>query len=197
MLARGGDRVCDAASVSVAAHGLSALRSGAPARIDSVYASTVNVTTPLGLVTIAPSAAGGLPNGILADLGADLRTIGVDRGMPVVAEGEALRIPMAGVTIRWTDAVRWSPRMPGPSGGAGGAASRWRRRSAMAWAVARRVGAERGFGPLLRGDAVGDPFPATWTVRAARCPRWSGRSAMGTRPRPPGRPAHSSAWVMG
>jgi hypothetical protein len=138
-----------AVRVSVAARGLATLEAGAHGRVDAVYRSAINVSTPGGLLTIASPSAGGLPNGVLVDLGPDHRTRGIEPGMTVDAEDGALRIPAAAITIPWTKAVRWSPRLQEPSGGARGAVSRWRRRSGTVRRIARGLGPERGFGPLL------------------------------------------------
>src|SRR4051794_11280181 len=146
-----GDTVRVAIRVSTAARGLATLDAGAQGRVDGVYRSAINVATPGGLLTLASPEAGALPNAILLDLGGDWRALDVEPGMAVVSEGGVLRIAAAGVSIPWTQAVRWSPRMQEPRGGAGGAVTHWRRRSGGGRSIGRRAGSGRGFAPLLDG----------------------------------------------
>src|SRR5262245_46801455 len=136
--------------VSVSAPGLATLEAGGQGCVDAVYRCAINVATPGGLLTIAPPAAGGLPNGLLVDPGDDFRALAIEPGATVISQDGRLRIPSAGISIPWTEAVRWSPRMPEPGGGARGAVSRWRRRSVTVRRLARRLGSERGLGPLLQ-----------------------------------------------
>jgi hypothetical protein len=129
-----------------------------PIRVQSVYRSVVNVSTADGLLTIASPEGGGLPNGILADLGPDWREIGLQSGMSALANGGAIRVPDAGLEIRFDRATRWSPRLRSSADAADTAAARWRRRAGATRAVARGRASAAGFGALLREDAAHDPL---------------------------------------
>lgn len=129
-----------------------------PIRVQSVYRWVVNISTADGLLTVASPEGGGLPNGILVDLGADWREIGVDSGMAVFATDAAIRVPDAGLEIRFDGAARWSPRFRSPADAADTAAARWRRRAGATWAMARDRASAAGFGALLREDAAHDPL---------------------------------------
>jgi hypothetical protein len=124
----------------------------APAVIHSVYRSVFNITTRDGLLSIASPPTGGLPNGVLVDLGPDFRTLGLWPGMAVVATDGGIGVPSAELEIDLSAATRWSPRLVSPHGGTSLAASRWRRRRRKVWAISRHSGALGGFGALLRGD---------------------------------------------
>lgn len=127
----------------------------APIEVHSVYRSVVNLSTGDGLLSIASPATGGLPNGILVDLGPDLRALGLRPGMPVVATSVSVGVKPVGLLIDLVAAVRWSPRLAVPRGGTSIAADRWRLRSSDAWSTARDMGAIGGFGPILRDDRSG------------------------------------------
>lgn len=125
-------------------------------RVHSIYRSVVNITTADGLLTVASPEAGGLPNGIQADLGPDWRMIGLQPGMVVHASDVRVRVPAASLEIQLDAAGRWSPRFPLPVEVAGTGTARWRRRTAATHAIARERASAGGFGPLLREDATGD-----------------------------------------
>lgn len=132
------------------AHGL-----GGRGVVHSVFRSALNISWPNGLLTIAPESTGRLPNGIAAELGADLRST-VREGMAVRADADNLRIDGAGLAIDLRGAARWSPRLAAPYGGSRVAAERWRSRSrrtrAIAAAIAERrecVASGGGLRPLL------------------------------------------------
>jgi hypothetical protein len=124
--------------------------------VQSVYRSVVNITTADGLLTVASPEAGGLPNGILTDLGPDWRTIGLRPGMVVHASGANISVPDAGLEIRLDAALRWSPRFQLPGEVADVATTCWRRRTTRARAITRARASTRGFGGLLREAATHD-----------------------------------------
>jgi Protein of unknown function (DUF2877) len=128
-----------------------ALNSGS---VHSIYRSVVNITTADGLLAVASPEAGGLPNGILADLGSDWRMTGLQPGMVVRVSDVCVRMPEAGLEIRLEAAQRWSPRFPLPAAVAGMDVARWRRRAAATRAIARDRARGGGFGSLL-GEEVG------------------------------------------
>jgi len=122
-----------------------------PLRVQSIYRSVINITTADGLLTVA-GEGGGLPNGIVADLGPDWRAIGLHPGMVADASDAKLRVPDAGLEIEFAGASRWSPRLAAPAELVDVAAARWTRRAAATRAVARARASAGGFGPLLRED---------------------------------------------
>ena len=128
--------------------------------VQSIYRSVLNISTTDGLLTVASPDGGGLPNGILADLGPDWREIGLSPGMIVSATVTTIRVPDAGLEIQFDAAARWSPRLR-PSADAADAAAtaaaRWRRRAGATRAIARGRASAAGFGALLREDAPHDP----------------------------------------
>lgn len=124
----------------------------APAAIHSIYRSVVNVSMSDWLLSIASPATGGLPNGILVDLGPDLRTLGLRPGMPVVVTDVGVGVPHIGLVIDLVEATRWSPRLTSSPDGTARAARRWRRRTGATWALARDRGASGGLGALLGND---------------------------------------------
>jgi hypothetical protein len=125
-------------------------------RVQSIYRSVVNITTEDGLLTVASPEGGGLPNGILADLGPDWRAIGVQRGMVVRATDTTIRVPDASLEIQFDAAPRWSPRFPSSARAADLATARWSRRAAATREIARSRASAGGFGPLLSGVVADD-----------------------------------------
>lgn len=123
--------------------------------VHSVFRSALNISTGGWLLTIASTLTGGLPNGIVADLGPDLRRMGLRAGMPAHTCARRLWVDSTGLAIDLDTAVRWSPRLAAPIGGGRVAAARWRRRSrrtraiAATFAKAGLTGAAAGLGPLL------------------------------------------------
>ena len=95
-------------------------------RVQSVFRSVINVTTADGLLTVASPEGGGLPNGILADLGPDWRALGLRPGMVVRASETEIRVPDAGLEIRLAAAPRWSPRFRSSAGAVDAVPARWR-----------------------------------------------------------------------
>jgi hypothetical protein len=149
-------------------------------RVQSVYRSVVNISTADGVLTVA-GEGGGLPNGILADLGPDLRAIGLHPGMVVVASDTKIRVPDAGLEIQFDAAARWSPRLPSSPEAAGEASARWGRRTAATRTIARARVSAGGFGSLLREDVPDDsdgyvhvarPILAGLTVALENGDRW-------------------------
>ncbi len=134
-------------------------------RVQSIYRSVVNITTADGLLTVASPEGGGLPNGIVVDLGPDWRAIGLHPGMVVHATDANVRVPDAGLEIRFDASPRWSPRFRSPAEGAAVARACWRRRTLAAWTIAQARASTRGFGALLRDDVPKDPVG---TVDVAR-----------------------------
>jgi len=143
--------VSDAVPRRIAHAGVDALR------VQSIYRSVVNITTADGLLTVASPEGGGLPNGILADLGPDWRAIGLHPGMLVSAGDVNVRVPEAGFEIQFDSASRWSPRFRSSAGAADAAAARWGRRTAATRTIARTRASAAGFGTLLREDVPDDP----------------------------------------
>jgi hypothetical protein len=127
-----------------------------PILVHSTYRSVLNLSTAEGLLTIASCETGGLPNGILADLGPDWRLIGLRVGMVVRASEASVRVPDAGLEIQLDGAPRWSPRFPSPGELAAAATLGWGRRAAATRAFARARASTGGFGPLLREDIGSD-----------------------------------------
>ena len=134
-------------------------------RVQGVYRSVVNITTADGLLTVASPEGGGLPNGMLADLGPDWRAIGVQRGMVVYANETWVRIPEARLEIQFGAAPRWSPRLPSPTMAADVSTARWIRRAAATRSIAQARASAGGFGALLSGEVPADP---TATLEVAR-----------------------------
>ena len=124
--------------------------------VQSIYRSVVNITTADGLLTVASPEGGGLPNGILADLGPDWRAIGVLPGMTVRASDAEIRVPDAKLEIQFDAAPRWSPRFGSPAEGVDAATTRWRRRAAATRTIAQARAASGGLGALLRPDLPQD-----------------------------------------
>jgi hypothetical protein len=151
--------VSDAVPRRIAHAGVDAIR------VQSIYRSVVNFSTADGLLTVASPEGGGLPNGILADLGPDWREIGMQSGMPALASGGAIRVPDAGLEIQFDGAARWSPRLRSAADDADTAAARWRRRAAATRATARGCASAAGFGGLLREDAPHDPVGVLGVAR--------------------------------
>ena len=125
-------------------------------QVQGIYRSVVNITTVDGLLTVASPQAGGLPNGIMADLGQDWRTIGLRPGMAVCAGQAEVWVPDAGLEIRLDGSARWSPRFPKPDLVDDGRTARWRRRAVATRAVARDRASAGGLGTLLRRDTARD-----------------------------------------
>ena len=125
-------------------------------RVQGIYRSVINITTADGLLTLASPEAGGLPNGILADLGPDWRMIGLQPGMVVHASEADIGVPDAGLEIRLDAAPRWSPRFPLSDVVADVATACWRRRTAATRTIAQARASSGGFSALLREDATPD-----------------------------------------
>lgn len=132
-------------------------------RVRSVHRAAVHVDLegPDGLLVLAVDDVGGIPCGILVAGVTDLRRSGIRAGMRFTASADGWSIPGAGVGIKRSHAVPWSPMLP--------AAAMLRLTPELAGRVpaARRLAAERapegGLGPLLSGrDRPGDP----WLARA-------------------------------
>lgn len=133
-------------------------RAGADAlRIQGVYRSVFNITTADGILTVASPDGGGLPNGILADLGDDWRAIGLRPGMVVHARDVDIRVPDAGLEIQFGSAPRWSPRFRSEATVADVAPSVWARRAAATRTIAQRQATTAGFGALLGTEVTHDP----------------------------------------
>jgi hypothetical protein len=143
--------VSDAVPRRIAHAGVDAIR------VQSIYRSVVNISTADGLLTVASPEGGGLPNGILADLGPDWREIGLRPGMAVFASDATIRVPDAGLEIQIDAAARWSPRLRSSADAADTAAARWHRRAGATRAIARGRVPAAGFGGLLREDVTHDP----------------------------------------
>ena len=131
-------------------------RAGVALRVQSVYRSVVNITTADGLLTVASPEAGGLPNGILADLGPDWRMIGLQPGIVVYASDASIGVPDADLEIQLDAALRWSPRFQTSGEAADVATARWRRRTSTARTIAQARAPDGGFGALLHEDAHDD-----------------------------------------
>jgi hypothetical protein len=127
-----------------------AAAAGQTIRVQGVYRSVVNFATSDGLLTVASSDTGALPNGIQVDVGSDWRMLGIQAGMAVHASLHEVRVPEASLEIRLDEARQWSPRLRYPKAVASPAAERWRRRRRGTWANAGRWASSGGFGPLFR-----------------------------------------------
>lgn len=150
--------VSDAVPRRLARAGLS------PVRVQSVYRSVVNLTTADGLLTIASPEGGGLPNGILVDLGLDWRMIGLQPGMVVHTSFAFVRVPGASLEVRLDAAPRWSPRLRLPSDVAAAAKARWRQRAVATRTIAQSRACAGGFGALLRDGTTHDDQLGTVAV---------------------------------
>ena len=132
---------------------------GDAGNVHSVFRAALNISWQDRLLTIAPASAGGLPNGIVAELGPDFRSLALHEGMRFHADAHELRVDAAALVINLDGAVRWSPRIGPPLGGSRVAAERWRQRSQRARVesarvIARTSGARGGLGPLLLAAPV-------------------------------------------
>jgi Protein of unknown function (DUF2877) len=143
--------VSDAVPRRIAHAGIDALR------VQSVYRSAVNITTADGLLTVASPEGGGLPNGILADLGPDWRAIGLSPGMVVSASDASIQVAEAGIEVQFDMASRWSPRLGSSAAAADAATARWAGRTAATRTIAQARASAGGFGALLRDDVSHDP----------------------------------------
>ena len=141
---------------------------GASARVHSCFRSAVNITTPDGLLTIASEAVGGLPNGIVADLAADFRELGIRAGMTVEAGDRALFIPGIGLRLDLAGAVVWSPRIPPPGDGFNQAGARWRQRSQAARACTLLDARAGGLAGLLGTTMASRPAGSVDVTERAR-----------------------------
>jgi hypothetical protein len=155
--------VSDAVPRRIARAGVDAMR------VQSIYRSVVNISTADGLLTVASPDGGGLPNGILADLGPDWREIGLHAGMAAFASGATVRVPDAGLEIQFDGAAPWSPRLASPAGAAEAATAgaRWRRRAGTTRGLAQARASAGGFGALLREDVIHDPVGILGVARPA------------------------------
>lgn len=122
--------------------------------VHSVFRTTLNVSIDGALLAIAAPSVGGLPNGIVVDLGSDFRRIGIHAGMEIDHETQRLSIAGAAMAIELGEAAAWSPRLRVAAGDPGAPARRWHARSGAvralaASAAARRPGHERGLEALL------------------------------------------------
>lgn len=143
--------VCDTVPRRIAHAGIDALH------VQSVYRSVVNISTADGLLTVASPETGGLPNGIVADLGPDWRAIDLQPGMVVHASDANIRVPDAGLDIKLDAARRWSPRFQSSAEVADVVTARWRRRTGATRTIARARASATGFGSLLQADMPHDP----------------------------------------
>ena len=153
--------VSDAVPRRIAHAGVDALR------VQSIYRSVLNITTADGLLTVASPEGGGLPNGVLADLGPDWRAIGLSSGMVVYATDASIRVPDAGLEIRLDAASRWSPRLQSSAETAHSAMARWGRRTAATRTIAQARASAGGFGALLGDDVSIGPagiLGVSWLV---------------------------------
>lgn len=124
-------------------------------RVHSIYRTAFNVALPPGdLIVIADPALGGLPNGVLVDLGPDHRRLGLAPDQLVRLDARSIAVPATGLRVALDAAVRWSPRLPAADRGAG---QRWRLRASdvRTLVATRAIGASdtrsAGFGGLLAG----------------------------------------------
>ena len=157
-------RIHRASNVSDAVPRRIARAGAATLRVQSVYRSVLNITTADGLLTVASPESGGLPNGILADLGPDWRALGLHPGMVVTASDATIRVRGAELEIQFEAAPRWSPRFAPSTRAAEAAAARWRWRTASTRTVARARASSGGLGRLLE-TGVDD---GTATMEVAR-----------------------------
>jgi hypothetical protein len=123
-------------------------------RIQSIYRSVVNISTADGLLTIASPEGGGLPNGILADLGPDWRALGLRPGMVVMASDTGIRIPDAGLEVQIERAPRWSPRFRSSATAVDLRAARWTRRAAATRKIAMAHAVPGGLGSVLATSVI-------------------------------------------
>jgi hypothetical protein len=125
-------------------------------RVHSIHRSAVNIATADGLLTVASPEAGGLPNGILADLGPDWRTIDVQPGMVVHASAAHVLVPGACLEIRLDAARPWSPRLRRRPEAIDAAAAEWRGRAAATRLIAHTRIRAGGLSALLTDDTQHD-----------------------------------------
>lgn len=130
---------------------------GGEARVHSVFRSALNIETAGGLLTLAPDAVGGLPNGILLDDTTplpDLRRVGARPGALVSLEGGILAVSSASFAVDVRPARPWSPRLPAFDAGA------WPSRSAGAWQFIRDRAVPGGIESLPTASAAVDALRA-------------------------------------
>jgi hypothetical protein len=154
-----------ASQVSVAL--LARLREPGVAKVHSTYRSVLNLALPDGhLIAIADPSVGGLPNGVLVDLGPDARALGLREGQPAVTGSRQLEVRAAGIRILLDGATPWSPRIR-DAGRA--AADRWAKRSARVRSIAAQASATAsgGSAPGFAG-LLGGPGPRHLPMYAAR-----------------------------
>ena len=141
-------------------------RAGADAlRIQGVFRSVVNITTADGVLTVASPEGGGLPNGILADLGPDWRAIGLHPGMVVYASDVYIRVPDARLEIQFDAAPRWSPRFESSAKAVDITPAPWASRAAATRTIAQGRATAGGFGALL---GAGNPHDPVGILKVAR-----------------------------
>lgn len=110
---------------------------GTPMTVHSIFRSALNVAGPRGLLTIAPSSVGGLPNGVLVAGLCDFRSLGLVAGMRVARRGDRIEVDRR-LIVRLAGATPWCPARPAVP--PDHAARRWRGRSV---AVHRHAAAAR------------------------------------------------------
>jgi uncharacterized protein DUF2877 len=118
---------------------------GARGLVEGVHRTAVNIRWGEQLVTVAHASVGGLPNGILVDPPLAFDQIGLAPGMPVQADGSALRVPGASLVVFLRGATSWSPSLPVSGAAPAVRAERAQRALQLAATHAPRVG----LGPLL------------------------------------------------
>jgi hypothetical protein len=82
---------------------------GAPGYVHSVFARAVNLVVDEQLVTLADASVGGLPNGVVFEVGAEVSLV---EGAAVRREGEMLLFGSGWARLDLRPAVAWSPELP-------------------------------------------------------------------------------------
>ena len=135
-----------------------------PLLVHSVYRSTINILIDEGLLTLARPEDGGLPNGILVELGPDHRALGMRSGMAVTASDGEIHFPAVHLRIVLPPGRGWSPRFDPDLGRPDEARRRWLERAGevrTAAALLARRRTKLGLGPLLEGRRLGATDPTT------------------------------------
>jgi len=143
--------VCDAVAERLGVRPLTA-------RVLSVHRSAINLALPDDeLVVVGVADLGGLPNGVLVREDMDLRAAGIAPGQRATLTSGGIELDAAGFGVDLSTAVRWCAELPVAGADAG---PRWRARSGVARAAARRLAVasatpRSGLVPLLGGRSGG------------------------------------------
>ncbi len=164
MLILESDRTVVAARFSDAVPALMTRPAPRPLRVHSVFRSTINISIDGGLLTLARPEDGGLPNGILVELGSDHRALGMRAGMAVTASDGEIHFPAVHLRIVLPPGRGWSPLFDPDACRRDAARRRWLERAGEVRTAAALIARRRtrlGVGPLLEGRRLGATDPTS------------------------------------